>query len=719
MKKIYFIMAVAAMFAAVSCNKDGAISSIDSVEPIIVHVRVSADKESVPYDEEGGDTKITMNDYTSKTRTYSWEADDKLQVLLGCWQDDTKAAVWHKEIVLDQSAVSEGVFEGDIDLSNADSSENPFTLSDIRGFVVVKEQNADWRMVRCAISGTIHMGISSPGTKIQDQTQGQAGVFVGEPRFGFFSGRTSSVKVTENGDIVTITGVQLGIANGIWEYRIYADADASGPVDYSAETIKSVTTTVSGTSSSAMVDVFWLDETSNSKQYGYATGSGSYRQTSSVTLATPAAIPSTKAGGALVWHGVAPSNKNITQIVVETDKAKYLKNLVSSPVNVKAGRAKIYPINLNLAGFERFAAATEYSTDGGTTWSTDFPTGTGITTLAVRGSITADDLAALNTLIKTQDATVALDMSACCYESNVFPAVFGNETTVDANPKLKSVRLPSNITELGLNAFYRCTELADIDLSNIVKLGERSLSVCPKIEEAILPVCKTIGPYAFSLGAGTATELRTVYIPEVTTIGNYAFRNQGSLTAVDCPKVTSVGDYAFSFANTKAKDNGLPHGPTSVNLPECTSLGKHAFYYCSDLASINIPKVTNVGTSTSENQYVFNQCNELTSLDLPSVTAMSRYAISDCAKLKKVTIGSAENAGNTIKIGTYPFNKCAALTEIYCYATTPPTFDGNTKNIALTLTAGGKIYVPSGALETYSTATGWTDATTKWTLTGM
>jgi hypothetical protein len=81
---------------------------------------------------------------------------------------------------------------------------------------------------------------------------------------------------------------------------------------------------------------------------------------------------------------------------------------------------------------------------------------------------------------------------------------------------------------------------------------------------------------------GNRDRVVTVFLPPtVTTIGNRAFRNCGSLTYIKLPPgLTDIGDSAFSGASFLA----------AVTLPDTlTGIGEGAFQMCNRLSSIDIP----------------------------------------------------------------------------------------------------------------------------------
>ena len=81
----------------------------------------------------------------------------------------------------------------------------------------------------------------------------------------------------------------------------------------------------------------------------------------------------------------------------------------------------------------------------------------------------------------------------------------------------------------------------------------------------------------------------------VTAIGDYAFQNCDSLTAVTIPAaVTSIGSRAFYKCT-------LLDG---VEIPETvTSIGSYAFQYCESMSKVTIPYgITSIGS------YAFQYC---------------------------------------------------------------------------------------------------------------
>ncbi len=174
-----------------------------------------------------------------------------------------------------------------------------------------------------------------------------------------------------------------------------------------------------------------------------------------------------------------------------------------------------------------------------------------------------------------------------------------------------------------------------------------------------------VGRYAFNL----CCNLQEVYIPDgVASIGAYSFQNCYSLHRMNLPdSLTSLGQYCF---------NGC-HAIGRVSLPDNLEvIDPYCCQNCYGLQRVTMPKVKEIGLRA------FSTCYGLQRLDLPATI--------------ESLIGSATNG-------------CRNLREIRCLADTPPTMDAKIQGGHASL----QIYVPAGALEAYTAATGWKDMAEK------
>ena len=157
--------------------------------------------------------------------------------------------------------------------------------------------------------------------------------------------------------------------------------------------------------------------------------------------------------------------------------------------------------------------------------------------------------------------------------------------------------------------------------------------------------------------------------------------------------------------------SGLVYKITSSTTVEVASSdsGEEAAPGADYTGVINIPRtVTYNGTTytvTGIGEYAFAYTT-ITQVIIPnSVTYIDEYAFYWCIDLTSVSIGSGVRT-----IGNYAFNLCENLRYVICRATTRPTIYAFTFKI---MNGSGlgldfvQLYVPSGYVNTYSSATYW------------
>ena len=261
---------------------------------------------------------------------------------------------------------------------------------------------------------------------------------------------------------------------------------------------------------------------------------------------------------------------------------------------------------------------------------------------------------------------------------------------------LKGVTFGS-VEVIDIGAFSGCTNLSRIDWghrqqnciknSSITDILENAFANCTKLTELCLnyaPNLKTIGNGAFS----SCTRITSVTFPNsLISIGNSAFEDCSSLTSITIPtSITSINNYTFNNCISL----------TSIVIPDSvTSIGGYAFTYCTSLTNIDIPNsVTSIGNNA------FAHCSSLTSCTIGSgVTSISGYAFTYCGNLTNIDIPNSVTS-----IGNNAFDMCDVLSSVIVRSTTPRTlgsnvFDSTSDNLV--------IYVPSGSVDAYKEASGW------------
>lgn len=196
-------------------------------------------------------------------------------------------------------------------------------------------------------------------------------------------------------------------------------------------------------------------------------------------------------------------------------------------------------------------------------------------------------------------------------------------------------------------------------------------------------------PYVEPVETRVVTKFNVTSISRPTQIiGEYSDSPFSAIEIDDVVLPSVVSAYTFSTTGEHT---------VKYTLTNQTSIGFKSFQNCYGLTSIDIP---NSVTSIGEN--AFQSCSGLTSCAIgDSVTSIGGGAFGNCSGLTSVTIGNGVTS-----IGNYAFFYCSGLTSVIVNTTTPPTLGNNAFN---NNASGRKIYVPSESVETYKSASGWSN----------
>lgn len=245
-----------------------------------------------------------------------------------------------------------------------------------------------------------------------------------------------------------------------------------------------------------------------------------------------------------------------------------------------------------------------------------------------------------------------------------------------------SISFPDSIKYIGKEAFYYCTNLADISISekcNLEYIGVRAFFMCGKLESFDLPEnVRVIESTAFS---SASYRLGNVNFPaSVEFIGLHAYSGASKFTVDKNNPYYSSDEYGVVFDKDKtilyfaprAIDRYVYSVPVSVN-----EVYDGAFYKCS-IREITFPSsVKKLGEEAFYASYIktvnfsdglsliksetFAQCNNLEEITIPeSMESISGIAFAHCQNLKKAVIPA------TTTVNSDAFEDCENLT-IYCY----------------------------------------------------
>ncbi len=226
---------------------------------------------------------------------------------------------------------------------------------------------------------------------------------------------------------------------------------------------------------------------------------------------------------------------------------------------------------------------------------------------------------------------------------------------------LTSVKMSDNLTSIGQFAFQECYNLASITIPRGVTDIEWVFGGCNGFTKVVIN-SNAIMSKNYNAGSSLSRYFgyqvkEYVLGEEVTAIGNNAFYGCGGLTSIIIPmNVTSIGDDAFHNCTSL----------TSVNIPKnVTSIGENAFHSCSGLTTIQVESGNTVYDSrencnaiikTADNTLLFGCQNTV----IPnSVETIGENAFYSCTGLTSISIPDGVTT-----IGYSSFCGCMALTSV-------------------------------------------------------
>lgn len=275
------------------------------------------------------------------------------------------------------------------------------------------------------------------------------------------------------------------------------------------------------------------------------------------------------------------------------------------------------------------------------------------------------------------------------YTNNDAKGAFKNCTS------LKSIVLPSSVTELRANAFSGCTKLQIINLNNVTIIRGYAFYNCTSlnINVSVLSNLRTIEDRAFPHAPLTG-ELN---LPNLTgLIGGFAYTNitkvldlggatsmSGSdsyheenatfsrcslLTEINLPNTmtnlagmsscTSLTKCLFSNSVIRIDEHTFDSDPALTTLGDCSgivSIGVSAFWGCTALTTLNL-------SSSCKTLYyqAFQNCSALKSIgDTSGVTIIYDTCFTNCSNLLSLSLSSA-----CTTIRNYCFGGCTKLDTV-------------------------------------------------------
>lgn len=218
--------------------------------------------------------------------------------------------------------------------------------------------------------------------------------------------------------------------------------------------------------------------------------------------------------------------------------------------------------------------------------------------------------------------------------------------------------IPDSVTEVEFGAFYGCTALNEVVLSQKLEgIADYMFYNCSGLKSIDLPDSVTsIGRWSFF---GCKDLLEITISKNVTFINGYAFAGCSGLANinVDLNNTKYLSDNGVLMSADKKELIAYPggKGQTYKIPPGVETIAEGAFSYCDGLRSVTVSDgVKTIGYKS------FTECPHLEEIIIPdSVSSIGEYAFSHCTELGTVSVPAG------CKVADTAFEDCPKAAVVY------------------------------------------------------
>jgi len=249
------------------------------------------------------------------------------------------------------------------------------------------------------------------------------------------------------------------------------------------------------------------------------------------------------------------------------------------------------------------------------------------------------------------------------------------------------------VTSIGSSAFTQCTSLTSCTIgSGVTAIYNGAFQRCTSLTGIEVPSgVTTISSYAFE-GCSNLTGITINAVTPPTLDNANAFNNTNNCPIyVPCESKQAYKTASYHWTSLSSRIEGIP--------PCLTPLSFVARYSDSTEYTVDCETSRTV-TSATTAPSGYQQSAMTEAIVGDCVTSIGDWSFLGCSSMTACTIGSG-----TTSIGKYAFYNCSSLVGVTINRTSPPSLG----NYAFNGTGSCPIYVPSGSVSSYKSASGWSN----------